>query len=275
MQDRSAATAWLVTLASLFLLSASAAPLSGQEAADSPVSEETLAAFARAYPLIVEAREAFRGRLGRTHDAQRTAEIRKEFAEERARILEEHGLTPEEFRRATFVVSTDAERRCAFEAMQRGAADGPGETVADAPESEAEAQRPAGRPAPADEEPAEEAPRRTDAETSVTDGGADEERPAEVTAEMIEAGRAVFSGPGACFSCHGPDGTGTPIGPNLTDETWLHVDGSFPAIVTLVESGVPEPREHPAPMLPRGGTGIDDEQVRAVAAYVWSLTHPH
>lgn len=276
MGDRTGTAAGLGAgaLAALLVLSLAGAPLDAQEPTDAPVSEETLTAFARAYPRIVEAREAFRGRLGRTHDAERAAEIRREFNDQRARILEEHGLTPEEFRRATFVVSTDAERRSVFEALLRGAADAPGETVAEAREGEAEPEAPGGEPQTADEGPTEEAPRPTDAETSVTDPGADESLPEEVTAGMIEEGRTVFTGPGACFSCHGPDGTGTPIGPDLTDEQWLHVDGSYRAIVDLVDSGVPEPKEHPAPMLPRGGTGIDDAQLRAVAAYVWSLTRP-
>ncbi|HSR43203.1 MAG TPA: DUF4168 domain-containing protein, partial [Longimicrobiales bacterium] len=242
MDDRSGAGAWLRAgaLASLLLLWAPGATLPAQEPTDSPaVSEETLTAFARAYPRIVEARDAFRGRLGRTHDAQRAAEIRNEFAEVRARILEEHGLSPEEFRRATFVVSTDAERRSAFEAMQRGGGVAPGEAVAATPETDAGPRAPeAAREEPA-EEPAEDAsPRPTDAETSVTDGGSGGGLPPEVTEETIEEGRAVFSGQGACFSCHGPDGTGTPIGPNLTDETWLHIDGSFDAIVGLVNTGV-------------------------------------
>ncbi|NIP58831.1 MAG: DUF4168 domain-containing protein [Gemmatimonadetes bacterium] len=278
MEDRSRAVARLAAgaLAGLLLVSAPGAPLQAQGRADSLVSEETLTAFARAYPRIVEAREEFRARLGRTHDAERAAEIRREFNEERARILEEHGLTSEEFRRATFAVSTDARRRSAFEAMLRGAAEAPGEAVAEAPDRGAEPEGPAGEPDPADEgRTGEVSPPPTDTETEATDAGADDGLPPSVTEEMIEVGRAVFTGQGACFSCHGPDGTGTPIGPDLTDARWLHIDGSYEAIVTLVNSGVPEPEEHPAPMLPRGGTGIDDEQVRAVAAYVWTLTHPH
>lgn len=277
MEDRSRAGARLAAgaLVAVLLLPATAAPLQAQGRADSLVNEETLTAFARAYPRIVEAREEFRGRLGRTHNAERAAEIRREFNEERARILEEHGLTQEEFRRATFAVSTDARRRSAFEAMLGEAAQAPGEAVAEAPERGAEPEGSAGEPDPENENRTEEvSPGPTDAETEATGGGTDDGLPPSVTEETVEEGRAVFTGQGACFSCHGPDGTGTPIGPDLTDELWLHIDGTYDAIVTLVNSGVPEPKEHPAPMLPRGGTGIDDEQVRAVAAYVWTLTHP-
>lgn len=243
------------------------------------MSEETLTAYASAYPRVAEAREKLRDRLGRTHNAEAAAEIRKEFGERFERILAEHGLTREAYRRAEFAVSTDAESRAAFEGLRRraGGAEGdaangdeerpePGATPSGEPSSEraeaGDAAEGAGAPGSDDEEGT-----RTGAGAAATEIG-----PARPAPDLAERGEAVFTGAGACFSCHGRDGTGTPLGPNLTDDEWLHVDGSYPAIVTLVETGVPEPKIHPAPMLPRGGTGIDDEQIRAVAAYVWSLS---
>ena len=38
-------------------------------------------------------------------------------------------------------------------------------------------------------------------------------------------------------------------------------------------TGVPKPKEHPAPMPPKGGAPLTDDQVKAVAAYVYSLSH--
>ena len=102
---------------------------------------------------------------------------------------------------------------------------------------------------------------------------AGQELPAGVTAAMVEEGKGIFAGPGLCSSCHGPDGTGTPIAPALNDDKWLHIDGEYPNIVTLVTTGVATPKEHPVPMAPKGGTGLSDDQVKAVSAYVWSLTH--
>jgi len=64
------------------------------------------------------------------------------------------------------------------------------------------------------------------------------------------------------------------LAPNLTDKTWLHGDGSYDFIVALVQKGVPKPKQASAPMLPKGGTNLTDEQVRAVAAYVYSISHP-
>ena len=100
-----------------------------------------------------------------------------------------------------------------------------------------------------------------------------QEMPAGVTADMITQGKDIFAGAGLCASCHGPDGTGTPIAPALNDGTWLHIDGAFPNIVTLVTSGVATPKEHPVPMAPKGGTNLSDDQVKAVSAYVWSLSN--
>lgn len=99
-----------------------------------------------------------------------------------------------------------------------------------------------------------------------------EELPEGVTPEMVTEGQQVFGSTGLCATCHGVDGQGTPLAPNLTDAEWLNIDGSYNAIVDLVTTGVPEPQQHPAPMLPKGGSDITEDQVRAVAAYVWTLS---
>lgn len=100
-----------------------------------------------------------------------------------------------------------------------------------------------------------------------------EDLPEGVTTVMVEAGQEVFAGPGVCATCHGMSGEGTPLAPNLTDEEWLNIDGTYEAIVEVVNNGVSEPQEHPTPMLPKGGSEITEEQVRAVAAYVWTLSN--
>lgn len=99
-----------------------------------------------------------------------------------------------------------------------------------------------------------------------------QELPEGVTAEMLELGREIYDGVGTCLTCHGAEGVGTPIGPALADNEWIHIDGSYPEIVALVRSGVPEPKQFPMPMLPRAGLELTDEQVAAVAAYVWLIS---
>ena len=95
---------------------------------------------------------------------------------------------------------------------------------------------------------------------------------------MVLRGRAVFGGSAQCSACHGPAGHGTARGPDLTDDEWLHGDGSYESIVGLVKSGVTH-REarNGQPMPMRGWVPLDDEHVRMVAAYVWRLSHrrPH
>lgn len=101
----------------------------------------------------------------------------------------------------------------------------------------------------------------------------DMDLPEGVTAAMVAEGQAVFMGAGICFTCHMEGGVGGPLAPDLTDDEWINIDGSYESIVRNVISGVPEPKEHPGIMLPRGGTAITDDQVNAVAAYVWTLSN--
>ena len=62
--------------------------------------------------------------------------------------------------------------------------------------------------------------------------------PAGVTPAMITKGQAIYKGAGLCFACHGQDGKGM-VGPNLTDQVWVHGKGTYPEIVQLVTTGIP------------------------------------
>lgn len=98
----------------------------------------------------------------------------------------------------------------------------------------------------------------------VTSGGA--------TAQT--AGKAIFEGKGLCYACHGKDAKGTALAPNLTDTEWLNVDGTVPAIIALIEKGVPKPVKYPAPMPPMGGAKLSRQEIELVAAYVKQLSGP-
>ena len=95
--------------------------------------------------------------------------------------------------------------------------------------------------------------------------------PEGATAEDITAGQQIFTSTGNCYTCHGPDAKGTQLAPNLTDAEWINIDGTFAAIQQNVRTGVPQPKQHPAPMPAMGGATLTDDQVRQVSAYVWSL----
>lgn len=93
-----------------------------------------------------------------------------------------------------------------------------------------------------------------------------------VTREDFDEGEELYSGQGGCHACHGPAGGGSQLGPDLTDDQWLHVSGpDVEELVDVIRTGVAQPVEHPAPMPPMGGASLTEEQVRAVAAYVASI----
>jgi mono/diheme cytochrome c family protein len=123
----------------------------------------------------------------------------------------------------------------------------------------------------ADAAPPAEQPADT-AQPAAAAPAANMQLPEGVTPEMIAEGKTIFDGPGLCVTCHGPDAKGGPLAPDLTDEEWIHIPGRiYPDIVNLIMTGVPNPTQHPSPMPARGGSSITDDQVKAVAAYVWSL----
>lgn len=87
-------------------------------------------------------------------------------------------------------------------------------------------------------------------------------------------GRQLFGD--NCAACHGRDGKGRAGYPNLTDDDWLW--GGEPELIeqTLrvgINSSNPETRVGQMPAFGRDGI-LEREQVRSVAAYVYSLTSP-
>ena len=54
---------------------------------------------------------------------------------------------------------------------------------------------------------------------------------------------------------------------------WITGDGSYTFIQQRVSEGVPEPTPpYPGPMLPMGGAQLTPAQIKAVAAYVYSIS---
>lgn len=103
-------------------------------------------------------------------------------------------------------------------------------------------------------------------------------RPAEVTPAAIALGDSIFNA-ASCQRCHGKGGLGGQNGPSLTTGKWEHGSGSFEDIVRTITNGVAkeevkDPTRRFA-MRARGGVQplLTDDQVKALAAYVWSLSH--
>jgi mono/diheme cytochrome c family protein len=60
----------------------------------------------------------------------------------------------------------------------------------------------------------------------------------------------------------------------LTDAEWVHSKGSYDEIAAQINQGVPkEKAKSGIPMPPKGGATLNDDDVKAIAAYVHSLGH--
>jgi cytochrome c oxidase cbb3-type subunit III len=80
---------------------------------------------------------------------------------------------------------------------------------------------------------------------------------------IISKGKTVFANSN-CGSCHRLDGGGNNIGPNLTDDYWIH-GGSIKNVFHTVKEGVVEKG------MPAWGKTMSAEDVKNVAFYVMSL----
>ena len=91
--------------------------------------------------------------------------------------------------------------------------------------------------------------------------------------ELVAKGDTLFHGSGNCYACHGSNAEGL-VGPNLTDAEWIHSKGSYDEIVAQINHGVPkEESKSGIVMPPKGGATLSDDDVKAIAAYVYSLSH--
>jgi mono/diheme cytochrome c family protein len=100
--------------------------------------------------------------------------------------------------------------------------------------------------------------------------------PAGATKAMVALGDRIFHGQvggATCTGCHGADAKGTPLGPDLTGTEWLWGDGSYASIAKTITTGVPQPKKYRSPMPPMGGAELTSDQVSALAAYIWGLSH--
>lgn len=82
----------------------------------------------------------------------------------------------------------------------------------------------------------------------------------------IQAGKEIFEDPGhLCYTCHGNNGEGL-VGPNLTDEYWMH--GCQPKdIASSIINGYPD-----RGMLAYGsGAKMSNEEVQHLVSYIASL----
>jgi mono/diheme cytochrome c family protein len=87
-----------------------------------------------------------------------------------------------------------------------------------------------------------------------------------------QQGAKLFEAKGNCWTCHGRDGRGTPLAPDLTDGQWLNIDGSLDSIRSIIRVGVARPKKYPAPMPAMGGARLSQAEIDALAHYVLALS---
>jgi glucose/arabinose dehydrogenase/mono/diheme cytochrome c family protein len=100
--------------------------------------------------------------------------------------------------------------------------------------------------------------------------------PQGATSAMVALGDRVYhgeEGAATCVGCHGSDAAGTPLGPTLKGHAWLWSDGSLAGIQKSIHEGVANPKQFRGAMPPMGGSQLTDDQVAAVSAYIWALSH--
>jgi glucose/arabinose dehydrogenase/mono/diheme cytochrome c family protein len=100
--------------------------------------------------------------------------------------------------------------------------------------------------------------------------------PGGATREMVALGDRIYHGQvggATCTGCHGSNAKGSPLGPDLTSTQWLWGDGSYAAITKIITAGVPQPKQYRSAMPPMGGAPLTPDQVSALAAYIWGVSH--
>ncbi|WP_353227579.1 c-type cytochrome [Novosphingobium sp.] len=100
--------------------------------------------------------------------------------------------------------------------------------------------------------------------------------PAGSTVEEVALGQRIYFGEakaGACVGCHGSDGRGSAAGGSLVGPAYQWSDGSVDGLSATITAGVAHPKHASGAMPALGGSPLDAADVKAVAAYVWTLGH--
>ena len=96
-----------------------------------------------------------------------------------------------------------------------------------------------------------------------TTGGDSEERAVLTEASDIDEGKAIFSEM-SCFACHGMNGEGNAIGPNLTDDAWIN-GCDFESVFNIIKNG------KVAKGMAAYKGQLSDSRIQLVSSYVLSM----
>lgn len=93
-------------------------------------------------------------------------------------------------------------------------------------------------------------------------GSFDEKTVTMADATGIAAGKKIFAG--TCFPCHGANGEGNAVGPNLTDKYWLH-GGALGDVYKTIVNGVPDKG------MQAWGRTYSPDDIRNLSSFILSL----
>jgi mono/diheme cytochrome c family protein len=123
--------------------------------------------------------------------------------------------------------------------------------------------------------PGDDAEAGADADAGAGADAAAREGVEPIAPERIDLGREAYIA-AQCAMCHGPAGKGGGLGPDLTDDSWDHGDGSVESIREVLLEGVTRGQmkstAYAMAMPPIGRYIEDEDRVLALAQYVWSMS---
>lgn len=101
-----------------------------------------------------------------------------------------------------------------------------------------------------------------DAKYRTSSGDAEELAPLTEVSD-IDEGKAIYNEM-SCFACHGMNGEGNAIGPNLTDNAWIH-GCDFQSVFNIIKNG------NVAKGMAAYKTQLSDSRIQLASSYVLSL----
>jgi putative heme-binding domain-containing protein len=104
-----------------------------------------------------------------------------------------------------------------------------------------------------------------EAETTADQAGRSLSAQYMIDQSSLDEGKSMFRG--LCSGCHGGSARGGK-GPNLTDDRWLHGDGTDISIARIIEKGVA------GTTMKKLGESLKKEQIAKIIAYIRSLARP-
>ena len=114
MPRRALLNALTLTAVATFAGLATPAPISAQDL-EIAMDRGQMTEFALAHIAVNDARDEFHGAVARVHDPEGRLRAREEVEEAITAILEEAGMTREEYDQITLLISLDGELRTMFE----------------------------------------------------------------------------------------------------------------------------------------------------------------